>query len=553
MKHLRNDLALCLWLGLTVLPLYSQSEKTNLEFTRQELFAWESRLWGSTKCGFSIVAELRAMRDKDPKAAALLKLKAFRPSLQHSYLTPEGLFRIHYDTTGNNAVNPFSTIQAGVPDYVFEAGLAAQRSYSLLVDTLGMRPHTSDNGDDGPEDPGPEFDFYIINQPSSRYGETFINDDKSSYTTLDNDYSTYFSKGLNGLRVTVAHEYFHAVQTSYIFRREDIFFFEISSSWFEDFAYDEVNDYFGYLRSWFRNITLPLNTKDNFHEYGSALWLHYLTKRLGTPEIVRRLWERIAQEPAVFAMKNVLQSNPYNLPFNQALQEFYSWCFFTNHRADEERYFAEGADYPAIKLDRPPTLEQNETISGNSSPLSAQYSAFLRNAQEVQAHLQIQVDPGRFGLTLFASDENDEYLARTGYGLAPVFASAQARQDTIVFLVVNNGLTADEYELKITLGNQIKLENLLEAPYPNPFRSHTAGILTVPYRLSETSAVEAAIFSDDGRRVWNKKPERKTIGAGTMEWNGRDEEGRLVPSGVYIMRFWAGAFAASTKIVVINR
>lgn len=550
---LRKILPLCLWLSLTSLPLFSQSENTNASFTREELLAWENDLAGSAKCGFALNAELRALRDKDPRASALLKLKAFRPSLQKSYLTPSRLFRIHYDTTGTNAVSLASTMQPGVPDYVIEAALAAQRAYSLLVDTLAMQPHKSDRGNDGPQDLGPEFDFYIINQPASRYGETFINDDNSSYTTLDNDYSNYFSRGLDGLRVTVAHEYFHAVQVSYAFRGEDIFFFEISSVWFEDFAYDDVNDYFSYMRSWFRNVSLPLNTRNSLHEYGSALWLHYLTKRLQRADIVREFWEGIAQEPAIAAMRDVLQASPYNLPFNQALQEFYVWCFFTDYRADDDLYFEEGSDYPAIKLDRPPILEANETLSENAPQLSAKYFPFLRNAQDVQGRLQIAVDPARFGVTLFAPNQSDEYQARTAYGLAPVFAEGQARQDTIVFLVVNSGSTNDEYGLQISLGDQIELEDRLEAPFPNPFRPHSAGVLTVPYSITKAATVEAAIFSDDGRIVWNKKPERKTIGPGTIEWNGRDEEGKPVPSGVYVMRFIAGAFAASTKIVVINR
>lgn len=259
------------------------------------------------------------------------------------------------------------------------------------------------------------------------------------------------------------------------------------------------------------------------------------------------------QEPALTALRNVLPSPPYNLPFNQALQEFYTWCFFTDYRANEDLYFEEGSEYPALKFDRPPILQENTSVSSTAEVLSAKYFSFLRDAQNLQGRLQIAVDPGRFGLTLFTPEANAAYQARTAYGLAPVFSEAQARQDTVVFLVVNSSLVEGDYALQIILGDQIQLENQLDPPFPNPFRPQAAGIVTVPYRINQTAVVEAAIFSEDGRKVWNQKPERKALGSGTLEWNGRDDEGRLVPSGVYIMRFWTNAFAATTKIVVINR
>ena len=54
---------------------------------------------------------------------------------------------------------------------------------------------------------------------------------------IDNDFTSYFSSGINGARVTVAHEFHHSIQGgNYIFRPEDTFFYEITSTAMEEFV-----------------------------------------------------------------------------------------------------------------------------------------------------------------------------------------------------------------------------------------------------------------------------------------------------------------------------
>ncbi len=505
------------------------------------------------KCGFSTLATLRHA----PQAQQLWKSLSARPVLPNSYVTRDNRFRIHYTTTGADAVAATSTNPEGVPDFVYEASLAAQRAYSLLIDSLGMKSHAFDSGVDGNE-----FDFYIINL-GSLYGETrfeFSGGSGPAYIVIDNNYGPeFYSQGLDGLRVTVAHEYFHAVQLNYYLRGEDIFFFEISSTWFEDAAYDEVNDYFAYLPRWFRDTDLPLNERNGSHEYGSALWLHYLTQRLQGRAIVRALWERIVQELATTAIKNTLQSAPYLLPLGPAMQEFYTWCYFTGYRADGENYFPEGEDYPSVQFDLTQTLFENISVSGAASPWAARYYRFIRTAQDLQANLQITTDPGRFGLTAISYDQNDDYLVTQAYGLASVQAEGQARQDTVVIAVVNGSVPAtgnalNDYELRVTLGAQTELKEVLGLPYPNPFRPRLGTIVRVPYSIKQASTVETVIFGEDGRVVWKEKS-RTRVPAGSYEivWDGFDNDDQPVPSGVYVLRLLAGGFVASTKIVVINR
>lgn len=538
-------------------PLYSQPFNQDENLFSRYAQARAGLAGEPLKCGLPTLAALLHASPRGPQASRLAKLLSARPVLPNSYFTSDNRFRIHYATSGTDAVSPVSTNPDGVPDFVYEAGQAAQRSYALLVDTLRMKPHASDGGVDGPE-----YDFYIINL-GNLYGETrfdFATGAGPAYTVLDNDYDAgFYSQGLDGLRVTVAHEYFHAVQLNYYLRGEDIFFFEISSVWFEDRAYDEVNDYFAYLPRWFRETSLPLNFRNGSHEYGSGIFMHFLTQRLGEENVVRALWERIQTESALNALKAVLQSGPYHLPFSAALQEFYTWCFFTNYRADVQSYFEEGEDYPVVRYAVSQTLSQNETVPDVLEPLAAKYYRFIRTAQDVQGGLQISVDPARFGLTGIGYDQSGNYFTRTGYGLAPIFVAGQARQDTVVYLVVNSGSPqsgggTNNYNLQLVLGSQLELEDALEPPYPNPFRPGRDGFLRIPYRIKQTAVVEAAIYGEDGRVVWSTKSRtRQPVGPYEILWNGKDDSGQAVPSGVYVMRLLADGFAASTKFVVVNR
>ena len=386
----------------------------------------------------SAIAALHEASRTDAKARAYLNSIEARPSLSESYVTPDNRFRIHYTTIGVHAVDLTSTIVSGIPDYVYEAGQAAQKSYALLVDTLGMRGHVADGGVDGPE-----YDFYILNL-NNVYGETipeFSGSSGPSYIRIDNDYddTIFFSKGLAGLRVTVAHEYFHAVQLNYLrsFRNENLFFFETSSTWFEDLAYDNINDYYQYLPRWFENTAFSLTTKDNFHEYGSSIWLHYLTEQLNSNAVVERIWERIQTESAIDAARTVLETAPYNFQFGDLVHEFYTWTYFTGSRANPMLYFEEGAAYPEIPFNSAPLLDPPQVLATDElRPLAANFYSFLQSPID----MYLSLNPENSNQWLFSSlrkeNNGNAYSIQTQPALSSIFLEAE-NDETMLAIVVS--------------------------------------------------------------------------------------------------------------------
>ncbi len=90
--------------------------------------------------------------------------------------------------------------------------------------------------------------------------------------------------------------------------------------------------------------------------------------------------------------------------------------------------------------------------------------------------------------------------------------------------------------------------NSLEQNYPNPFN----GTTTIAYSVADKSHIDLRIFDTSGRLV--KVLENRVREAGRYEviWNGKDESGRPVTSGVYFCRIDLDKFSQSRKIIYLR-
>ena len=87
--------------------------------------------------------------------------------------------------------------------------------------------------------------------------------------------------------------------------------------------------------------------------------------------------------------------------------------------------------------------------------------------------------------------------------------------------------------------------------YPNPFNPET----WIPYQLSETAEVTVTIHASDGKLV--RTLELGQVPAGVYSekdraayWDGQNEQGEPVASGVYFYTLTAGEFKATRKMVI---
>ena len=88
----------------------------------------------------------------------------------------------------------------------------------------------------------------------------------------------------------------------------------------------------------------------------------------------------------------------------------------------------------------------------------------------------------------------------------------------------------------------------LEQNYPNPFNSETA----IRFALSTSEEVELAIFNLAGQKVAVLVDGRRLAGVYAVRWDGRDDGGRGLASGIYLYRLRAGQEVETRKLVLLR-
>jgi len=83
---------------------------------------------------------------------------------------------------------------------------------------------------------------------------------------------------------------------------------------------------------------------------------------------------------------------------------------------------------------------------------------------------------------------------------------------------------------------------------PNPFNPETAISLT----LKNNGPVSVRIYSIEGRLVKTLKDEFATAGTYEVRWNGKDMNGRPVPSGMYFVKTESGADKSVFKLSLLK-
>ncbi|MBE0556528.1 MAG: hypothetical protein IH628_04775, partial [Proteobacteria bacterium] len=250
------------------------------------------------KCSFHLMAEaarrlpLMSIADRQ-----IMQTLLAAPATQTSVLSPSGRFRVHFDTTGKHAPAMLDTDGSRIPgthaEYADSVAAIYDYVFAVEIGECGYeRP---------PFEPGKnEYQVYIQEYGASPYyGETFYPtpiDDPAGvlptyacYIQMDNDYSSHYSKGLDGARVTAAHEFYHVIQIGrYGLQANNAWMHEMTSSYYEEVVFPLVNDYIFYVRNFMREPDRPMHMMGD-DGYDLVLWPLFLEQRFG-PDILRRIW-----------------------------------------------------------------------------------------------------------------------------------------------------------------------------------------------------------------------------------------------------------------------
>lgn len=547
-------------------------------------------LQAGLRCATPLILEAINLEEKYGNSLGLSDYFT-RPSdsqFPETYDSPAGHFKIHYTTTGiNESSLSYARIVAGIADSV----------WAHHIDQLGYHEPLNDGDYEWGGDS--LYDIYILHLGSAYYGATFKEQgpqvgngyQATSYMELQNDYSGfhgYEDRPLDALRVTVAHEFFHAIQFWYDAREEEdetvdntnnASWLEMSSVWMEEETYDYINDYYYYLPSYIPYVHRSLKYWDptSAYPYGAGLFPIYLTSRFGR-DIMRDIWERCGQVPRANAWYGAIDGaiqevSGGTMDFASAFAEYSRWIFFTGTR--KPYFFEEAANYPMV----PDTVLLGADILLPYVRYYSQFPAVVnRDYQYFPSYVAMNfmdfdvttLDSGITVDNFFGNSSSPEpvgwRISVMGYNRfdpsQPVWVadSLYRNRDQIVVSktpgvtdVVLVPVTANPFFNKVNnayqftvLGTtQRKDRTAFRAPYPNPFSlsDKENPLLTLEVVVSQDANVDAAnhatayldVYTVAGERVYSTSQLGSRNGHIWLDWNGRNESGNQVASGVYVL------------------
>jgi hypothetical protein len=110
--------------------------------------------------------------------------------------------------------------------------------------------------------------------------------------------------------------------------------------------------------------------------------------------------------------------------------------------------------------------------------------------------------------------------------------------------VADNGLGVEYGPYSVTY----RLSNQLDQNVPNPFNPTT----TIGYAIAHDGEVSLVVYDVRGRRVRVLVAERQRADMYKVTWDGMNEAGQRVASGVYFYKLVAGKFTQTRKMVLLK-
>lgn len=508
------------------------------------------------KCGLGLVNSVKINLDKfTPKQQVEIKKLLQRPDLQTSIVSNSGRFRIHFDTTGSDAPSYNSLLSPY--QNALEVGKALDSAYNFEVNYLGYLPPPSDNGQGGDN----LLDIYILRIGPGYYGITQwedvideVNQTYTSFIEIDPAFGTeFYTHGLNAMHITVAHELHHTIQIGNYTNRynEEGFFYELTSTSMEEFVYDDVNDYYGYLKDYFYHPETPLSETDG---YSAATWNIFLQQRFGN-NVIKRQWELMPSLRAMYAINAALFE--YNSSFKKEFNKYGVWMNFTGFRAVPGSYFEEAANYPLVKQMIIKFSQSHPPVELSSKAASHIFLTYVNTTNndslvvvisngDVASAVNYPYNFFNTQYTLYLNSvSGDRYLTEN--------YSSTFEADNMNFWSVSeilNGLVVREDSVVNTY-----LDISDSFIFPNPFRYRKNDGIYISLNAKSGETVELNIYSVSMELMYKSLSEVSLISQNNtvgITWNGLDLYGNKLASGVYIYIIKKGNDILKGKFVVFN-
>ena len=473
-----------------------------------------------------------------------------------------GMFRFHYTLTGSNAVDLLDSKNTNIPDYVEEMAdvfnyvVMNQLSILGFVEPPGdgWYPTNNDNGGSG------LYDVYIRDAGYRVYGyvqpEYFANNTgnnenssgvnevnaMTSYMVMRHNYDGFPNTSLENIQVTAAHEFFHAIQFGYD-GWEESWVLEATAVQMEEMVYDDINDCYQYMPSWFQSPHQSLNLDSDDRWYGSYIFFEYVTSHLSSDALLA-FWEKSITHDSYYGeysiqtldesftdmgssfsemlnqmsiANRVLSSSAVAEPYTYDEANAYSispstfktvsYTAGTNDTVISTNLQANAAQYIRL-ISSDPVLVTLMTDGGSSTDLELHaILSYGDSAWTVWSGGSINIDPSSISIIYLAVVSQNPEVSDFGYSM--LFKDGETSVDSVI---------PDHFSISNA--------------FPNPFNPETHILIDIP----NSDFIHISIYDLQGRLVKMLADNHFNSGEHLITWNGLNNRGKRVASGTYFIR-----------------
>jgi len=149
-----------------------------------------------------------------------------------------------------------------------------------------------------------------------------------------------------------------------------------------------------------------------------------------------------------------------------------------------------------------------------------------------------------------ASSQGTWTTYREGDGLAynHVYAIAVDDKNMKWFGTVDRVSSFDERVSSVGYSYDIPSFLYIRGNFPNPFNAST----TISFTLPATGFTQLVIYNITGQKVRELLSENMIVGLHNVMWDGRDDNGAELSSGVYISRLSSGKLVTYNRMILMK-
>ncbi len=460
-------------------------------------------------------------------------------------------FVFYYDVEGNNAVPLDDFSGSGVPDYIEHAAFAADSSYRYQVEQLGFVDFLK-------EEP-----YEIFFRNFRFYGTTTASGSTTSITLHSSfegfpENSHPLGNQIGSLYVTIAHEIKHAIQYAtnrWTGQAGSFDWIEMDATLMEETTFDDVNDYYHYIKTGFDSHT-P-NTRSIFGTPESATpgaywhvsWMLYFFEKHGGDFWVDVWNEFITDRDKPFFDAITSVTDRRGLSFEQEHINNHVWHMASGPVHSPLDYgFRERLNYPVPRFTHNLSVIPDSLNNQFLRSLAANYIDVLpSNITLGQPLITLQSNSNGVGLGVigyFRNGSTDVQFSVNPNSNTQSIQTTWSWSDLVDLniAVVNTNRDADAvYDLSVS--SRIPDEDAISQNYPNPFHPAT----NIEFSLTNTKNVRIDVYDRIGRKVSTLVDGRLGGGFHTITFDGTG-----LASGLYFYRIVTDQTQTTKKMILIN-